>query len=320
MSRLIVALFVSLTSVAALAANNALPVGMVDPDLVRMSSPTTPYPGKTDGVGFGRASSFQNEPYLVNGGSKEATGLAFYMDFTADGDGENLICLQNDGTVFDATEFAVNICTTSHGVFAAIPTSGQTLLPDMDAGSLDIAGDQTDDDGYEYVFAGPLLGERAYHVGRDPAFYVCADMMVADVSGSDEFHIGFRKPITAVASDSAWDNNESFFVIGWNGTDASQTIDIESDDDGGGTTTTAVTPTTTIADATRFEACVFVSAAGVATATFDGVAVAGTAFTFDDGEAVIPFINVTQANAAQTGEVDLYVVEGGFGDSTAQRD
>ena len=103
MSRLIVALFVSLTSVAALAANNTLPVGMVDPDLVRMSSPTTPYPGKTDGVGFGRASSFQNEPYLVNGGSKEATGLAFYMDFTADGDGENLICLQNDGTVFDAT-------------------------------------------------------------------------------------------------------------------------------------------------------------------------------------------------------------------------
>lgn len=280
-----------------------------------------PVYGKSNGPAVGTSSLYQNELYLFNGDAKTPVAPAFYMDFTGDGDGENLQCLEQDGTVASATEFALNYCYTSHGTFAYIPTSGQTLFPDMDAGSLDIAMDQTDDDGAELSAGGPLVpGGRPFFVGRDPAFYTCAKMAVADVSGSDEFHIGFRRPHTAVALDSAWDDNQSFFVIGWNGTDASQTIDIESDDDGGGTTTTAVTPATTIADATTFTACVFVSATGVATASFDGTTVAGTAFTFDDGEPLMPIIAFVQANAAQTGEVDLYVWEAGFGTSTVLSD
>lgn len=310
---------IKLVAVAAVALAAPAFAGQIS-NSYRSISPNQPFGGKSDGVFAGKASLYQNEMYLVNDGSRTPMGLAYYMDFTSDGDGENLQCIQNDGTAYDGTEFAVNLCTTSHGMFAAIPTSGQTIPPDMDAGSLDLAGDQTDNDGWEYQATGPLLGKRAFAVGRDGAFYTCAKMAVADVSGIDDFHIGFRKPLTAVAIDSAWDDNESFYVIGWDGTAASQTIDTEQDDDGGGTTTTAVVPATTIADATTFTACVFVSAAGVASATFNGAAVTGGAFTFDDGEPLVPFIAFVQANAAQSGEVDLYTWEAGYGTSTVLKD
>lgn len=273
-----------------------------DPDSYRKAT-TDPFYGRTDGLTYGLT---YKEGYVENNGSRSVQKSlpTFAVSFTAEGDGEGLQCIQNDGTAYDSTALAVNLCSTAYGfTFAQIGFGTQTAGVDMDAGSLDIAGDQTDNDGVEMSYGHLTKGGRPFFVGRDGAFSTCAKVAVADVSGTDDFHIGFRKPLTATAT---WDDNESFFVIGWDGTAASQTLDMEQDDDGGGTTTTAAVPATTVADAETHTYCVSVSAAGVASATFDGTDLTNESFTFDDGEPLVPFISLTQANATQTGEVDLY--------------
>ncbi|KKL64956.1 hypothetical protein LCGC14_2159770, partial [marine sediment metagenome] len=81
-------------------------------------------------------------------------------------------------------------------------------------------------------------------------------------------------------------------------------VNLETILNGGGTTTTDTTETDVV-DAGAHTYGIHVSAAGVVTYTFDGSApTAVAAFTFDDGEVVVPFFfflsNTTPSNCIIT--------------------
>ena len=204
----------------------------------------------------------------------------------------------------------------------------QTILGavDMDAGSLDISGDQTANDGVECAWGVHGASGGAFTVGDDPAFFSCIQLSIADVSGTDEFHFGFR-----VANDGDTDTggfNQTFdnyhdlaaFSIIAAANPADLNISTIAADAGTSETDTTVN----LADAFRADFCIFVSAAGVATFYYDPVATAAAAFTdlrappttasytFTDAESIVPFIHMLQ-DTGLTEEVDIYSWVTGYG-------
>ena len=145
--------------------------------------------------------------------------------------------------------------------YAIGATTATANMPDMDASSLDIAGDQADDEGID-IFGGMYgASGRPFVIGDDPAFQFCATTAMADADGSDDFHVGFRlvQPPTDV-----FDDLTDFATIGYvadEGTTAA--ITIETDAAGSGTTTTDTTQSNSTS---AIKLCVLVSAAGVAEA------------------------------------------------------
>jgi hypothetical protein len=180
----------------------------------------------------------------------------------------------------------------------------QTLLaPRMIAAGLDIGQDQTDNDGIE-LCGGKLAGNKlAFVVGTDPAFYAKMQFSIAVVAGTDDCAFGFHKVEDYQANIDGYDEMACLNVISGN-------VTIETILNGG---TTGVTDTTEDwADAAIHELEVLVSAAGVVTYKFDGGTPATVAaFTFDDGEVVIPFLYFLHANGAQAGAVTLIAFECG---------
>jgi hypothetical protein len=167
----------------------------------------------------------------------------------------------------------------------------------MAATGLDVQGDQVDNDGWELVHG--ILGTtgRPFIIGDDRAFYTSITFSVAAMAGTDELHFGFRR---AEALNATFDNYLDVASLGWNTAATPAAIKIETILNNGATTTTDTTDT--LANATSVTFRVNVSAAGVVTYLIDGAAPTTTAaFTFDDGDPVIPFFHFLQANAAQTG-------------------
>jgi hypothetical protein len=191
-------------------------------------------------------------------------------------------------------------------VLGYTPIVTQTLPPDMDADSLDIGGDQTDNDGAEY-FAGGAYGTsgRPFFVGDDPAFQFCIDVAFANaLTGTDDFHMGFRE---FEGIDNTFDDYTDLASIGLITGGATGDITIETITAGAATTTTDTTDN--MANATRYILCTKVSDTGVVTYTVNGQAPTTTAaYTFTDGLAVIPFVHFLQA-AGLTGEIDLRLWE-----------
>ena len=224
---------------------------------------------------------------------------------------EECVCFGPDeavsacGTTFEADDGAVSLLRFGRGVVLAYHAIiGQEIAPDMDASSLDIGGDQTDDDGLE--LAGGIFGAsgRPMIVGDDPAFKFCVTIAIEDADGTDDLRIGWR---TADNFQAAFDNYLNAATIGY-GADEGTTaaIEIETIDDNAATTTTDTTQSNSTS---ATDLCVLVSDAGAVTYTVDGAAPTVTAaFTFDDGDAVIPFVYMLQQTQL-TGEVDLTLWE-----------
>jgi len=193
--------------------------------------------------------------------------------------------------------------TTGNGlVLGYAPIIVQTIGPDMDADSLDIGHDQTDNDGFEYFSGGPWgTSGRPFIVGEDPAFQFCIDVEFAvAVASTDDFHMGFRE---AEEFNVTFDDYTDFATIGLITTN----FTIETALANAGTVTTDTTQDAV--NATRYVLCTKVSDAGVVTYTINGQAPATTAaYTFTDGLPVIPFVHMLQA-ATLTGEVDLRLWE-----------
>jgi hypothetical protein len=162
----------------------------------------------------------------------------------------------------------------------------QTILaPTKAAGGLDLnSQDQTDNDGIE-LSNGILYRANAPHtfkVGTDGAFYAKVTFSIADVSGTDDCAFGFRKCEDYQANVDDYDEMAALNVI-------SGDIKIETILNGAATTTTDTTDNW--ADAASHTLAVFVSGAGVVTYQIDNAAPTTTAaFTFDDGEEVMPFL------------------------------
>lgn len=160
----------------------------------------------------------------------------------------------------------------------------QTILgPAISALGVDIAQDQTDNEGCEYT--GPLTGGgQVFTVGTDGAFYFEVKVRIADVSGADPFMVGFRKQEAAQADYNDYDEGAWIGIVGTAGD-----IKIVTIKNNAATSTTDTTDNS--ADATSVTFKVNVSSAGVVTYNIDGVAPTTTAaFTFDSGEVVIPSI------------------------------
>lgn len=203
-----------------------------------------------------------------------------------------------------------NICVLPDGTrigYYALG-AGQTILGPVGAvDGIDIACDQTDNEGLELVGGMPGADGRPFAVGIDAAFYFLVKLSIATINGCDDLFVGFRKAETVNAAAEAYD---TYFGLGINTAATPGVLKVRNELNGGGADNT--TTTQTIASATDLQIKVLVSAAGVATIQHDA-AVPGTladptatkTFTFDDGDQLIPYVRFLHANAAQAGAVLL---------------
>lgn len=102
-------------------------------------------------------------------------------------------------------------------------TTAQTALPYMVADKgLEIGGDQVNNESVEYVPGGNSANNPlGYTAGSDPGVFLRATLEIADVSGSDQLLVGFRKQEaylvpTSFISGGDPDYND-FYGIGFSG-------------------------------------------------------------------------------------------------------
>lgn len=234
-----------------------------------------------------------------------AADLLLCDDATADG----CLCqvtsldheLQGCGSGWESPALGITLMSFDRGTkLAYVALLAQDIGPDMDATSLDIGSDQTDNDGVEVL--GGMYGAsgRPLVPGVDPAFKFCAKVSIGDVSGTDEFWIGFRD---LTEPNATFNSYNSYAVIGIDAADGDWAT--ETEDDGGGTTTTDIAGVTNATDGSIHTACVLVSDAGAVSYSLNGGTPTGAvAYTLDVGQGVIPFLHYLHATTSP-GEIDL---------------
>lgn len=169
--------------------------------------------------------------------------------------------------------------------------------------ALNINMDQTDDDGVE-VCAGIMNSNRcAFKVADDAAFFFRVRFKVADVSGTDDCAIGFRKVEAYQANLDDYADMAVLNVISGN-------INIETIKGGAATVTTDTTDNW--ADNETHELKVLVDSAGAVTYQIDEAAPTVTAaYSFTDDLFVVPFFYLLN-DADVAGEVDVLEWECGY--------
>jgi len=220
---------------------------------------------------------------------------------------------ENAGTMCAALGSAATVTSASllnmgnGNVFLTTPVVGQTLIaPVITSTGLDVAGDQTEDDGREINFSGGITARspKAYTVGAG-AFYAKLKFSIEDVSGMDLCMFGFRKTEAHNADATAYTDFATLNVV-------SGDIKISTNLNSAGISTTDTTDNW--ADLGIHELGVFVDNDGVATFTIDGAAPTTTAsVTLDSGDTMIPFFQFLQ-DAHLSGTVILQRFECGLQD------
>lgn len=197
-----------------------------------------------------------------------------------------------------------NLLNLGRNVFEYHILGTQTILsPVQHADGLDIGMDQTENDGVEVTQGITATSKHAFTVGTDEAFYFKVTINIADVSGSDDCAIGFRKAEAYQANIDDYDEMAALNVI-------SGSINIETILNAGATDTTDTTQD--VADGVDVTLTVRVDKDGVVTFEIDGADPLTTAtFTFDADEVVIPFIYFLH-DSDVAGEVVLKLWECGF--------
>lgn len=182
--------------------------------------------------------------------------------------------------------------------------AGQTILyPQKVATGLDIGMDQLDNDGVEIGCGIVANTPCARTVGTDAASFLRVKFSIADVSGTDDLAVGWRKAEDYQANVDDYDEMAALNVI-------SGDIKIETILNAAATVTTDTTQNWADAETHTLE--VLVSAAGVVTYKIDGAAPTTTAaFTFDTGEVIVPFIFFLNATDL-AGAVVIQEFECGF--------
>jgi hypothetical protein len=159
--------------------------------------------------------------------------------------------------------------------------AGQTILyPQKAAAGLDIGMDQTDNDGVELTNGIEDGGPAVFTVGTDACFFK-VKFSIADVSGTDDCAVGFRKVEAYQANVDDYDEMACLNVI-------SGDIKIETILNNGATSTTDTTDNWADGETHTLE--VYISTDRAVTFKIDGAAPTTTqTFSFDSGEKVIPF-------------------------------
>lgn len=196
-----------------------------------------------------------------------------------------------------------NILYTQHGAYEWNVIGTQTILaPKLDSVSgLNFGMNLVQDaavagDGIELCLGQSPQCPATFVIGSSAAFYMRAQFMVQDASGTNPLILGFRK---VQAFDATLTNYTDFAMIGIEGTANPNTIFIDTQI--GSAAHTQVNTTQTWADSTSLTTGVhylgvFVDAQGVTTFQIDGQPpVVTSAYTFTTGLQVMPFIRFTQA-------------------------
>jgi len=255
----------------------------------------------------------------VAGGYISDPEKVVYEDFTTYDDSDRVSGCQADGTASDGTGDVLNLLFTKNHVYGHEAIVTQTITAPVmgDNGTtnhLDIAGDQTGNDGIEIYTHWIGASGRPFIVGNDAAFYFRCHFSIADVSGTDDFWIGFRN---AAICQGTWDNYLDAAAMGHDAADGTVTIATIANN---GATTDTDTTDTCLDVGSRAAGYIFkilVSAAGVCTFQHD-IAAAGTlaaptatfAFTLDDGDPVMPMVHLLQGTT--TGHVGVMVWDVGY--------
>lgn len=216
----------------------------------------------------------------------------------------NPVCAGIAGGASTGTAGDENVMSLGRNIFEYHILGTQTITaPSLGSAGLDVSLDQTNNDGVEISQGITARGRHAFVVGTDNAFFLRVKFKIADVSGTDDCAVGFRKAEAYQAAIDNYDEMAALNVI-------SGDISIETILNGGATTTTDTTDDW--ADGETHELRVDVSAAGVVTYQIDGAAPTTTAaFTFDDAEVVVPFFYFLHASDV-AGAVELIEWECGM--------
>lgn len=214
----------------------------------------------------------------------------FYEKFDA-----NPVVVQTTGEVADGTAGDVQAMRCSRNLFELVYLgAGQTLLsPSIVAAGLDVSLDAADNDGCEITMGITSRSKAAFTVGTDGAFYAKLKFTITDVSDTDDCLFGFRKAEAYQANVDDYDEMAAFNVNAGN-------VYLSTILNAGGTTDTDTT--NNWADGAQYTLEVRVSESGVVTYKIDGAPpTTVAAFTFDDGEVVVPFFHFLHAAASSAG-------------------
>ena len=239
----------------------------------------------------------------VNNGMPVQGTVGFYEDFCTPFSLVN----SNIGGAWRGTAGDLNMISFASGNSFLMHVKGtQTLLgPIWLNPGLNIAQDLTDNDGMEYVAATVANSGNPtqFTIGTDPPFYCRARFTIADVSGTDDCAVGFRKLAAGQANLDDFTDMAVLNVIAGD-------INIETILNNAATTTTDTT--NNWADTETHSLAVFVTKAGVVTYQIDDAApTTVAAFTFDSGDVVVPFIFFLHATTSP-GAISLLEWECGY--------
>ena len=223
---------------------------------------------------------------------------------------------QNDGTVASGTDTEINVLHFPDGLNMQFRVEAtQTLLiPVANASGIDFAYDQANNDGWYWQLADAttsgLTGISKFTVGG-PSFFCSMKFSVANASGSDGLHFGFRK-IQAMVDAALITTYTDYSAIGWNGTDAAQNVDIMTEVNGANANATDSLVDFSDTNTKTFKC--LVSDAGVMSWTIDGTepTVPTSNITFDDADELTVGMLCVQASSDQTGAIVLQELEVGY--------
>lgn len=206
-----------------------------------------------------------------------------YEDFQSNGSTSKVGGGAAGGTAGDRNVLILPTTAFEYAILGTQTITSPVITADgLDMGSMD----QTANDGLE-LNHGILSSQRtAFVVGTDPAFFFRVRFSIADVSGTDDCAIGFRKVEANQANIDDYADMAALNVISGN-------INIETIKGSAATVTTDTTDDW--ADGATHELKVLVDADGVVTYQIDGQEPTVTAdYTFTDGLTVMPFFYFLQ--------------------------
>lgn len=201
-----------------------------------------------------------------------------YEDFKS-----NPVTSKVAGGAATGTAGDLNMMAFERNNFLYSPKGTQTILaPVLTATGLNIAMDQTDNDGAEIGGSAIDRARSAFTIATSEPFFLSVKFKIGDVSGTDDCAIGFRK---SQAQQANIDDYTDFAVL--NVISGNITIETALNN----AVTTVTDTTLNWADGETHTLTVKVDSTGKVTYEVDGsvpTTIAG--FTFDSGDVVHPFM------------------------------
>ena len=182
------------------------------------------------------------------------------------------------------------------------------IIPYVTADGLNISLDQTENDGAEFTNGIALAAaKRVITVGTDPAVFFRVKFSIANVSGTDDCAVGWRKSEAFQANIDDYGDMAALNVISGN-------ITMETIAGGAGTTSTDTTDDWDDGETHTLE--VRVTQAGVVTYLIDGASpTVAAAFSFTAADVIVPFFYFLHASAPVAGAITLMEWEWGYLDN-----